>query len=388
MSSHVYHTVSHAALDYRALVAHLSRPELWPSTLHVRNQLLSPFGTRHFQQQNHDVQVDEDPWTTYLRHRPGAQVHAIGDIPRDVLRQPGGAGGATGAWALVLLYEFKPSGLAMGGSSASDVQYDGAANMSSPRVTMWLSTEASSPSPAEDALLRYIVLTHLPRAVADMGAAPGGLMRICGSHAGIVTRIQRWGSESGVDVQWNDVCVTYIRDENSETPSPPSQAARWIIGSLEREEDVKLVRDANTFGFPSWYIASRAHLSILLWDRQGDSAESETATRRYKGAAAGWSYAHEDFSVGSFYITPPYRRLGLGQLVLSIIEEKFVGAQTLALEQVGLSALPGPFFLNTEEGNASARALFEKCGLRDVRRTIWAGIVVKVASVTSSPSQD
>lgn len=266
------------ALDYSALLTHLSRAPQLPSASSFRNQLLSHFSSRHALsttsgEAEAEIEPDPDPWGSVQRFRPGSSTILLGAVPPHLLLpsarpEPAPSASAAGLWAAVHVYTSP-----------------GATNA---RVNIWLSSEPSLSSSGsasrshsfeeEEQMLRHILHRVLPLGVASLRAAhalpppasPGEAITatLCSLERTWLDLICSWArvecgalqplrqmaqhapaaaaetsasaTPSGTRVTWANPCSTYQCDA-AQLALPGAAQERWQIGRIESEGEMELV---------------------------------------------------------------------------------------------------------------------------------------------------
>lgn len=132
--------------------------------------------------------------------------------------------------------------------------------------------------------------------------------------------------------------------------------------------------------------SSESHSNII-------TPNNDYATDQAKGRAAGWVYTHEDLSLASLHVPPPYRRLtprtegvpSVGRLLMDVMSARISRHQERILRQVGLDLdLDGdslgpqarPVTADVEIDNAASWQFYLRTGFVPVARHTWLGLRV------------
>lgn len=222
-----------ASLDFRSLIAHLSHPSRFRSASSIRNHLLAAYSAASEWRAGEGAaeEADAEPWETLSAYREGSTVLCVGDVPREVLLDADEKKKEEkeGVWAVLHVY-------AAPGSVPA-------------RITLWLSSEPSLPSPSpppelesSHALLSHLLSTHIPSAVRKLAQHKATK----GSEADFNTATlcaleHRWldflesphaTTESAVKVDWQNRCARYYGRLDAEDAAHFSE-----VGAEARDGD-------------------------------------------------------------------------------------------------------------------------------------------------------
>lgn len=262
----IYNSTS---LQFSELVSTLSQQSNLPSSIKVRNRLLSPWtisSPPNDWTTSSSIHPDPDPWSTLALSNGTLEVYAFGSVPQDILKEKARivndqslfSTPSSSLWALVIL---------------SPPLHDDHKSHA-PRMDFWISSESfvfsgsrESLGPEEklaktleeeERLLFFIINDWLPsklrEPVADdrdsLGQKPDSIdnekksIVLCGFEQRLVDLIQLWSSkdDSKITVSWVNSCLVYFR--NGEPKRNYSKETlidgRWKVGKIE-ERDVELV---------------------------------------------------------------------------------------------------------------------------------------------------
>ncbi|CAO1625683.1 unnamed protein product [Sympodiomycopsis kandeliae] len=425
------------AIDLTALVAELSKDSNLPSSIHVRNLLLSGFA----HQEVADVEEDysrcssnaEYFLSTLRAYQPAVQIGIIGSPPSRVLRNRAVKEGKDLPWAVTILK-----------SSVFRTQGDLLSHIQRPDFSLWHSAEAkvASDESVDDEslnLFKHVIREWLPRAYERFQRqlfSRHGIAAESEEHSRLIEKLKsnqevnvlafameesfsdallNWVKEGaeGVTVDWSATYATLQRycanlSSSSESRCIDSQYEEGLLGEAQRwklenlgSDSVQLVLSTNKLAFPQSHLLRKPFLTCLVRDQGDDSAASsneakvinnEYATTQSKGKAAGWVYTHEDLSLASLHVAPAYRRLtpkregvpSVGRLLMEIMANRVARHQHRILRQAGvdadaLSSKAWPVVADVEPDNEGSVAFYQRTGFVHVNRHTWLGLRVAVS---------
>ncbi|KAI1315369.1 hypothetical protein EDD11_000928 [Mortierella claussenii] len=103
--------------------------------------------------------------------------------------------------------------------------------------------------------------------------------------------------------------------------------------------------------------------------------------RNRDGKMVAWAGTHDDFSIAALPVLPPYRKMGLGKLVLESIARVHVALAREPLAAAGDEKVASDLELYAHadcvEHNTRAIAFMKRCGWRPVGNFLWTGVLPK-----------
>lgn len=156
---------------------------------------------------------------------------------------------------------------------------------------------------------------------------------------------------------------------------------------------------SNKLAFPKSHLLRKPFLTRLIRDQQGPAAISglsepsaiqrnnEYASSQERGSAAGWVYTHEDLSLASLHVAPPYRRLSprqegvpsVGRLLIDIMAARIARHQRRALRDAGvdletIDETAWPLTADVETENLASWQFYLRTDFVPVARHTWLGL--------------
>lgn len=273
-------------LRFSELISLLSSGSNLPSSIKVRNRLLSPWTISSPPQDwtfnSNTPNTDPDPWSTLLQSTKGLEVYLFGNVPEEILVE-GSEKAVISVWAVALL--------------SPPLHEDHKSH--APRLDLWLSSEGQVISGTldsclpdasritnvleeEEVLLSFVLKSWLPSRLShgkkERSSGPasteenhgtegvlvyeGNSVVLCGLEHRLLERVKGW-KEQTLRIEWINSCLVYMKGYNLEREMIGEDLIdrRWKIGKIE-EADIDLVSDPSISLFNFRFSRSRPNLKL------------------------------------------------------------------------------------------------------------------------------